>query len=82
MDYAAALSGPAPTGSCLPVVGAADVEAIVAAWTGVPVEQMSEDETAKLAQLVGGWGGGDGGLAGWGVGGASGGWGFTGWGCG
>jgi ATP-dependent Clp protease ATP-binding subunit ClpC len=53
VEYAAALSGPAPEGSPLPVVGSADVEAIVAAWTGVPVERMGEDEAAKLAQLVG-----------------------------
>ncbi len=52
LDYAAELAGPAPEGSSLPVVGAGDVEAIVAAWTGVPVERMGDDETAKLAGLV------------------------------
>lgn len=52
IDYAAALSGPAPAGSSLPVVGPDDIEAIVASWTGVPVERMSEDESARLAGLV------------------------------
>jgi ATP-dependent Clp protease ATP-binding subunit ClpA len=53
VDYAAALAGPAPEGSSLPVVGPADVEAVVAAWAGVPAERLSEDEAEKLATLVG-----------------------------
>ncbi len=52
MDYAAELSGPPSEGVALPVVAASDVEAIVASWTGVPVERMSEDEVGKLANLV------------------------------
>ncbi|GBF97872.1 hypothetical protein Rsub_10227, partial [Raphidocelis subcapitata] len=51
LDYAAALAGPAPAGSCLPVVTAADVEAVVSAWAGVPAERLSEDEAEKLATL-------------------------------
>lgn len=53
MDYAAELSGPAAEGAPLPVVAPGDIEAIVATWTGVPVERMSEAETDKLATLVG-----------------------------
>ncbi|GBF96568.1 ATP-dependent Clp protease ATP-binding subunit [Raphidocelis subcapitata] len=52
LDYAAQLAGPAPEGSSLPVVGVADVEAIVAAWTSIPVERLGEEETAKLATLA------------------------------
>ncbi|KIY92495.1 ATP-dependent Clp protease ATP-binding subunit ClpC, partial [Monoraphidium neglectum] len=52
VDYAAALSGPAPSGSSLPVVGVADVEAIVAAWTGVPVERLTDDEARRVATLA------------------------------
>ena len=54
VEDAAARSGPAPTGSSLPVVGVSDVEAIVAAWTGVPVERLTEDEAQRVATLVGG----------------------------
>jgi hypothetical protein len=61
LDYAATLSGPAPTGPGLPVVDASDVEAIVAAWSGVPVERLSEDEATKLSTLVGAESGGGGG---------------------
>ena len=35
----------------LPVVTAADVEAVVSVWSGVPVEQMSTDEMKRLRQL-------------------------------
>jgi hypothetical protein len=35
------------------VVAASDVEAIVASWSGVPVERLSEDEATKLSTLVG-----------------------------
>jgi hypothetical protein len=41
----------------LPVVGTGDIEAIVAAWTGVPVERLTEDDMSKLVRLVSGWGG-------------------------
>lgn len=39
-------------GSSLPVVRAGDIEAVVAAWSGVPVEQLTEDEMSKLVRLV------------------------------
>jgi len=50
-DYKSELTGAAVEGSSLPVVGVADVEAIVAAWTGIPVERMTEDEVTKLVNL-------------------------------
>jgi hypothetical protein len=43
---------PADAGSSLPVVRARDIEAVVAAWSGVPVEQLTADEMAKLVRLV------------------------------
>ena len=52
--YKSELTGAAVEGSSLPVVGVADVEAIVAAWTGIPVERMTEDEVTKLVNLVSG----------------------------
>ncbi|KXZ46077.1 hypothetical protein GPECTOR_47g352 [Gonium pectorale] len=48
MDYRAELAGPSASGSVLPVVGVEDIEAIVAAWTAIPVERMGEDERDKL----------------------------------
>lgn len=35
----------------VPLVSAGDVEAVVSAWSGVPVEQMSTDEMKRLRQL-------------------------------
>lgn len=52
-DYRAELAGPADSGSSLPVVDAAEIENIVASWTGIPVERMGQDEKDKLVQLVG-----------------------------
>lgn len=34
------------------MVDVADIEGIVAAWTGIPVERMGEDEMGRLANLV------------------------------
>lgn len=34
------------------MVRAADIEAIVSAWSGVPVERLTEDEMTKLVRLV------------------------------
>lgn len=51
-DYRAELSGSADTGSSLPVVDTADIENIVATWTGIPVERMGRDEKERLVQLV------------------------------
>lgn len=50
-DYAAQLSGPADQGSSLPLVDVADIEHIVASWTGIPVERMGADEKHRLVQL-------------------------------
>jgi ATP-dependent Clp protease ATP-binding subunit ClpC len=51
-DYKTELSGLPTDGSSLPVVRSCDIEAVVAAWSGVPVERMSEDEMTKLMRLV------------------------------
>lgn len=50
-DFKAELSGPADTGSSLPVVDVADIEHIVSSWTGIPVERMGADEMERLVQL-------------------------------
>lgn len=34
-----------------PLVSVADVEAVVSSWSGVPMQQMSTDETSRLKQL-------------------------------
>lgn len=46
------LSGSAEAGSSLPVVDIGDIEAVVSAWTGIPVERMAEDEKERLLALV------------------------------
>ena len=46
------LSGEPEDAVAVPVVTVAHIEAIVAAWTGVPVEQMGEDDRAKLLGLA------------------------------
>ncbi len=51
-DYKAELSGPAESGSSLPVVDVTDIELIVEAWTGIPAETMGRDEKSRLSQLV------------------------------
>ncbi|GIL61397.1 hypothetical protein Vafri_15861 [Volvox africanus] len=48
IDYRSELAGPSSDGSVLPVVGVEDIEAIVSAWTAIPVEKMSADEKEKL----------------------------------
>jgi ATP-dependent Clp protease ATP-binding subunit ClpA len=50
----AELAGPPESGSSLPVVDTPDIEAVVAAWTGLPVERMGQDEKEKLVGLVSG----------------------------
>lgn len=50
-EYRWQLAGSSDTGAILPVVTADDVEAIVASWTGIPVEKMAEDEAEKLADM-------------------------------
>lgn len=52
LQLKARLTGPVGvTSAMLPVVTAADVEAVVSVWSGVPVEQMSTDEMKRLRQL-------------------------------
>ncbi|KAF6252630.1 ClpD chaperone, Hsp100 family [Scenedesmus sp. NREL 46B-D3] len=50
-DYKSELAGLPADGSSLPVVRCCDIEAVVAAWSGVPVERLSEDEMTKLLRL-------------------------------
>jgi ATP-dependent Clp protease ATP-binding subunit ClpA len=49
------LSGTAESGSSLPIVDTADIERIVEAWTGIPVETMGQEEKGKLGELVRTW---------------------------
>lgn len=51
LDYRTELSGDALEGSTLPIVLTSDIENVVANWTGIPVEQMSEDEKLRLLKL-------------------------------
>ncbi|KAA6426559.1 MAG: ATP-dependent Clp protease ATP-binding subunit clpA protein [Trebouxia sp. A1-2] len=52
MEMRQKLGGPAGLAqSKIPRVRTADVEAVVSAWSGVPVEQMSSDEMKRLRQL-------------------------------
>ncbi|GAX82036.1 hypothetical protein CEUSTIGMA_g9464.t1 [Chlamydomonas eustigma] len=50
-DYRVELSGTAESGSSLPIVDTADIERIVEAWTGIPVETMGKEEKGKLGKL-------------------------------
>lgn len=50
-DYKSELVGLPVDGSSLPVVRACDIEAVVSAWSGVPVERLTEDEMTKLVRL-------------------------------
>ncbi|EFJ49084.1 ClpD chaperone, Hsp100 family [Volvox carteri f. nagariensis] len=45
------LAGPSSDGSVLPVVGVEDIEAIVSAWTAIPVEKMNDDEKERLLNM-------------------------------
>jgi ATP-dependent Clp protease ATP-binding subunit ClpC len=51
-DYKSELVGLPGDGSSLPVVRTGDIEAVVSAWSGVPVERLTEDEMSKLTRLV------------------------------
>lgn len=51
-DYKSELAGLPSEGSSLPVVRSCDIEAVVAAWSGIPVERLTEDEISKLVRLV------------------------------
>ena len=48
----AALGGRASDGAVLPVVEVADLQAVVAQWSGVPVAEVEEGERQRLAVLV------------------------------
>eukprot|EP00878_Enallax_costatus_P009482 GHUV01009908.1.p1 GENE.GHUV01009908.1~~GHUV01009908.1.p1 ORF type:complete len:746 (+),score=207.39 GHUV01009908.1:200-2437(+) len=50
-DYKSELAGLPSEGSSLPVVGSCDIEAVVSAWSGIPVERLTEDEMTKLVRL-------------------------------
>eukprot|EP00879_Flechtneria_rotunda_P003032 GHRR01003252.1.p1 GENE.GHRR01003252.1~~GHRR01003252.1.p1 ORF type:complete len:659 (+),score=207.75 GHRR01003252.1:506-2482(+) len=50
-DYKSELAGLPGEGSSLPVVHSCDIEAVVAAWSGIPVERLTEDEMTKLVRL-------------------------------
>lgn len=50
-DLKARLAGPADEAPVIPVVTPRDIEAIVSAWTGVPVERMSEEDSSRLMRL-------------------------------
>jgi ATP-dependent Clp protease ATP-binding subunit ClpC len=54
-DYKSELAGLPADGSSLPVVRSCDIEAVVSAWSGVPVERLTEDEMTKLIRLVSVW---------------------------
>ena len=52
MELKEKLGGPAEVATTrVPLVSTADVEAVVSAWSGVPVEQMSSDEMKRLREL-------------------------------
>ena len=52
VDLKRDLGGPAQVATTrFPRVSAADVEAVISTWSGVPVEQMSSDEMKRLRQL-------------------------------
>ena len=51
VEMKARLGGPPGQAPALPVVGAEDVEAVVSAWTGIPVDRMSADEAERLTRM-------------------------------
>jgi ATP-dependent Clp protease ATP-binding subunit ClpA len=51
-EHVGVLGGPAQEGACLPVVGPADIEDVVAAWAGVPLERLEAGEGGHTLQLV------------------------------
>lgn len=40
-----------PIASVVPTVSVSDIEAVCSAWTGIPVEKLSEDDVARLQTL-------------------------------
>ena len=52
IDLKRDLGGPAQIATTrFPRVSAAEVEAVISPWSGVPIEQMSSDEAIRLRQL-------------------------------
>ena len=51
MDLKAKLSGAAAAAPVVPVVGTLEIEAIVSAWTGIPVDRLSAADTERLSRL-------------------------------
>jgi ATP-dependent Clp protease ATP-binding subunit ClpC len=52
LDLKSRLSGVPEAAPVVPVVDAAHIEQVVSAWTGVPVERMSEDDRDRLLTLA------------------------------
>lgn len=52
IDLQIQISGPAEDCAVVPVVDVGDVEAIVASWSGVPVEKLSAEDEQKFISLV------------------------------
>ena len=47
----ARLGGEPEQAPAVPCVGVAHVEAVVAAWTGIPVERMTQDDRERLVRM-------------------------------
>ncbi|GAB4819073.1 hypothetical protein N2152v2_006119 [Parachlorella kessleri] len=52
LELKSKLSGLPGEGPVVPVVTVEHIEEVVSAWTGIPVERMSQDEKARLASLA------------------------------
>eukprot|EP01024_Parvocaulis_polyphysoides_P021457 TRINITY_DN2015_c0_g5_i1.p1 TRINITY_DN2015_c0_g5~~TRINITY_DN2015_c0_g5_i1.p1 ORF type:complete len:871 (-),score=175.73 TRINITY_DN2015_c0_g5_i1:400-3012(-) len=53
IDLKSKLAGKPGEGVVLPVVDSTEIKAVLAEWTGIPLEHMSEDETDRYLRL--GW---------------------------
>ena len=51
MELKAKLSGAAAAAPVVPVVGTLEIEAIVSAWTGIPVDRLSAADSDRLSRL-------------------------------
>jgi ATP-dependent Clp protease ATP-binding subunit ClpC len=51
LDLRTKLSGDPDLAPVVPVVSVAHIESVVAAWTGIPVERMSQDEKERVLEL-------------------------------
>lgn len=52
LELKSKLSGTPEDAAAVPIVSVAHIEAVVAAWTGVPVEQMGDDDKERLLGLA------------------------------